>query len=543
MMLGRIGNRLQLLTGGPRDLPPRQQTLRNAIEWSYNLLDSEEQTLFTRLAAFVGGCTLDAVKAIVTDDEPARSAQGKLTTDDLPGAVHPSHTQGLSSVVSTQDALESLITKSLLRREVGVDEEPRFGMLETIYEFARERLKESGEAEKLRGKHAAYYLALAEEAEPQLSGPDQARWLARLEEEHDNFREALRWTMDATAPVGHRPSSIVKTETTLRMAGALWRFWLVHGYYSEGRQHLNQALEVSNVPAFQLSNTWVAKALNGAAVMAWRQNDFEGATALSNRALSIYKELGDKVGMAQSLHNLGNVAHRHSDYEAASGYFSESLAARREVGDQRGTADSLNNLAMVMDEQGDYSHARGLYEESLAIYRELGDKRGIANSLVNLGFVAWEQRDNEGARALYEESLPIYRELGDKRGIANALNNLGLVAWEQNDLDEALALFKESLVRHRDLEDRQGLAECLEGLARVAGSQGKAFRAARLWGSAQALRDAIGIGIAPGDLPEYEQNMAVARNALDAVSWKVAWAQGYQSTVEQAAEYGLDSSP
>jgi predicted ATPase/transcriptional regulator with XRE-family HTH domain len=563
IMLGRLESRLELLTGGPLDLPPRQQTLRNAIEWSYNLLNSGEQRLFTRLAVFVGGWTAEAAEQILDFGSWILEAEARQTQNPK------------SKIQNLLDGLESLISKSLLQRYEGAAGEARFGMLETIHEYAREHLERSEERVEIYARHAAYYLALAEEAEPELSGPEQAGWLSRLEEEHDNLRAALRWSTlvdGAEAGVPNLAGSKVKDQTKiqnpksksqnpndpgprmelgLRIAGALWRFWLVHGHYSEGRAQLAASLGAAEAtldpgtPGSRIQNqsgAYLAKALNGAAVMAWRQNDFDAASVLSAQALEIYRHLGDMFGAAQSLHNLGNVAHRHGDYAASVGYFTESLAARREAGDKHGSADSLNNLALVADEQGYYGRARTLYEESLALYRELGDKRGIANSLVNLGFVAWEQREHERARALYEESLPVYRELGDKKGIANALTNLGLVAWEQGDYETALSLFRESLLGHKDLGDRQGIAECLDGLARVAGSQGKARRAALLWGAAEALREAIGIAIPPGDVAEYEENVSQVRGTLDAAFWRVTWDQGRAAGLDQIIEYALTNN-
>ncbi|MFL5734169.1 MAG: tetratricopeptide repeat protein [Chloroflexia bacterium] len=505
-MLGRLESRLGLLTGGPRDLPLRQQTLRSAIDWSYDLLDDADKQLFRRLSAFVGGCTLAAVEAVCL--------------------------QSSSPPAQTLSLVESLVSKSLLRQSEGAEAEPRFWMLETIQEYARETLLavEGDEAEALAQRHAAYYLALAEEAEPELAGAGQAAWLARLENEHDNLRAALRFARDTGDAM-----------TALRIAGALWRFWLVHGYYSEGREQLAAALRMADATVKGSLKSAYAKALIGAGVLAWRQNDFDAARSFSEQSLKLYRQLGEagRWGVAQSLHSLGNVAHRHGDYPVAQTYFEESLAIRRDLGDQRGMADSLNNLALVVDEQGDYNRALALYEESLTTYKELGDKRGIANSLNNQGFIAWEKGDYAYAAALYEESLPLYRELGDRRGIANALTNLALVAWKQQDLAAALSLYEESLSIYRDLEDKHGIADCVEGLARVAGSQGKAEHAARLWGAAEAQREAIGIAIPPGDLPEYEQNVARSRETLPAPAWEAAWAAGRAMSVEQAIAYAL----
>jgi predicted ATPase/transcriptional regulator with XRE-family HTH domain len=527
-MLPRLGSRLKLLVAGAQDLPPRQQTLRNAIGWSYDLLDKNEKTLFRRLSIFVGGHTLDAVEAVCSlEDDPSAGSGQALQANIL-------------------ECIESLVDKSLVLQYDGPDGEPWLSMLETIHEFARELLEESGEYEQLRERHAAYYVELAEEAEPQLAGVRQAQWLERLEDEHDNLRAALRWAR-GEAGGSAAGSESGDAETALRLAGALWRFWLVRGHYSEGREQLMAALAMDDGRQVRSSvvrrpSSKRAKSLIGAGILAWRQNDYEAARSLSEESLTIYRDLGDKRGIAQSLNNMGNVAHSRGDYPSALAYFRESLAARRELGDKRGIADSLNNLALVVDEQGEYESALSLYEESLSIYRELGDKRGTANSLNNLALVAWERGDHGRARSLLEESVSMYKELGDRRGIANALNNLGLVAWEQGDYPGARTLYEEGLARYRDLEDRQGIADCLEGLARVAGSQSTPARAAQLWGAAEALRETIGIGIPPGDVAEYERNVSAARAMLDEAGWEAAWAAGRDMPPEQAIAYALSDS-
>jgi predicted ATPase/DNA-binding XRE family transcriptional regulator len=516
-MLGRLASPLELLTGGPQDLHARQQTLEGAIEWSYKLLDEDERTLFRYISVFAGGCILDAVEAVCFSG---------AATESLP----------MPPPLGALRGVESLVGKSLLQQYEGSEGKPRFRMLETIHEYAARMLaKDPSEAETARSLHTRYYLGVAEEAEPQLAGADQARWLARLEDEHDNLRAALRLSKELGG-----------AECALRIAGALWRFWLVRGYYSEGRAHLAEALAIASNKAEEHSKpphsimALRAKALNGAGILAWRQNDYGPARLFSEESLSIYRQLGDKQGIAQALNNLGNLAHRQGDYDAARSLFEESLEARRNLGDKRGIADSLNNLAMVVDEQGDYGLAHTLYEESLAVRREVGDLRGVANSLNNLALVSWEHGDYANARSLLEESLDMYRELGDKRGIANALNNIGLVAWEMGEYDASLPFYRESLERYRELEDRQGITDCFDGLARVAGSQGDPVRAARLWGAAEALREAIGISIPPGDVADYERNVAQSRAALDDSTWQSTWRKGRTMPLDRAIAYALE---
>ncbi|OGG56550.1 MAG: hypothetical protein A3F84_22560, partial [Candidatus Handelsmanbacteria bacterium RIFCSPLOWO2_12_FULL_64_10] len=389
-MLARLGRRLPLLTGGARDLPARQQTLRNAIAWSYDLLDAGEHTLFRRLAVFVGGFTLEAAEAVCRELSVGAVREPPLQVIDVDGL----------------DGLESLVSKSLLRQEE-VAGEPRFIMLETIQEYALERLTESGEAEAMRRQHAEYFLALAEGAETELRGPQQALWLNRLEEEHDNLRAALRWSIERG-----------EAEQGLRLGGALWRFWEVHGYLTEGRERLAGLLTLTGTSGRTAAR---AKALNGAGVLASRQGDYAAARALHEESLAIRRTLDDKQGIAWSLNNLGLVAADQGDYAAARALHEESLAIRRTLDDRQGIAASLNNLGLVVANQGDHARARALYEESLGILGALGNRQGIANLLNNLGNVAYGQGDCAAARALYEESLAIRRALGDRWGISNSL--------------------------------------------------------------------------------------------------------------------------
>ncbi|HMA32865.1 MAG TPA: tetratricopeptide repeat protein, partial [Chloroflexia bacterium] len=440
---------LHLLTGGARDLPARHQTLRNAIAWSYDLLDSPEQMLFRRLAVFVGGCTLAAAEH-VTGDEGAFVFAG----------------------------LDSLVSKSLLRHEPGAGEEPRFQMLETIREYALEQLGASGEVGGLQQAHAGYYLTLAEIAEPALEGAEQGVWLDRLEQEHDNLRAALHWALGQADPA-----------PALRLSGALWHFWYVHGYWSEGLHWLEETL----AGRFGLPLAVQAKALKGAGVLA--------------------TELGD--------------------YDRARAYFEENLAQRRALADRPGIADALNNLGLLAHNQGDYAPAQQFFAESLALRRDLGDPYPIAVTLNNLGLVAADQGDYGQAVGFYEESLALARQLDDAQGIAIALSNLGEVALAQGHYDQARQLHTESLSLCWDLGDKQGIALCLEGLAGVAGAQGAAERAAQLLGASEALRTTIGAQLQQSNRSAYDQLVAAAQAQLDATTWAAAWAAGASRPLAQ----------
>ena len=373
--------------------------------------------------------------------------------------------------------------------ETDVHGQPRFAMLETIREYAGDRLTASGDAKRVRERHRDYFLALAKAAEPKLTGAEQAEWLQRLEAEHENLRASFDWSLVSTGAQGG-----------LRLCGALERFWLTRGHLSEGREWCVRVLGKAEVEKRTLER---AKALNTAGVLAYYQGDYLAARALHEESLEIKRDFGDRWGIAGSLNNLGNVAY----------------------------------------EQGDYPVARALHEESLAIKRGLGDRWGIGASLNNLGTVAYEQRDYPAARALFEESLAIRRELGDRVGIASSLSNLGEVACEQGDYPAAGALHQEGLVIRREVGDRRGITYSLEGLAAVVAALGSSLRAARIWGAAERLGEEIGSPLAPNELPRYNRRVAAARAALgDDAAFDRAWQEGRALMLEQAIELALEET-
>jgi tetratricopeptide (TPR) repeat protein len=360
-------------------------------------------------------------------------------------------------------------------------------MLETIREYARERLTAGGDAERMRERHRDYFLALAEEAEPKLIGAEQAEWLQRLEDEHENLLAGLNWSL-VEAGVGGG----------LRLCAALQRFWWTRGHLAEGREWCVRVLGKAGAEERTGER---AKVLNAAGVLAFYQGDLPAARA------------------------------RHE----------ESLAIRRQLGDRRGVAESLSNLGTAARIQGDIASARGLHEESLAIRRELGSRGSIARSLNNLGNVALDQGDYPAARALYEESLTITRELGDRWSIANSLDNLGDVAYAQGDYSAARALHQESLVMLRELGDPKAIANSLEGLAGLVAALGRYVRAARIWGAAERLREEIGSPQPPNERPPYDRRVAAARAGDDA-AFDRAWHEGRALTLEQAIELALEEA-
>ena len=360
------------------------------MDWSYGLLTDSEKRVFRQLAVFVGGCTLVAAESIC-------NADGQM--DVLNG-------------------LQSLLDKNLLK-QTEVDGEARFSMLETIREYAREKLLESGENERVRARHLNASLQFAEDAAPQLAGPDQMQWLQRMESEHDNLRAALSCAIAQAESVA-----------ALRLGAALGWFWFVRGHLSEGRQWLQQTFALGRraTDMARMSSDyrgWHAKALQAEAKLAEAQGDYATTQALNEESLALFRSLGDKPGIALSLHWLGIAAFGQGDYATARVLHEECLALYRELGDKEGIGFSLNCLGMAASDRGDFTGARALHEESLALFRELGIKRNIAISLDGLGIVAFGQGDYAAARALYKQSLTLFRELGDKKCIAECLPGFG----------------------------------------------------------------------------------------------------------------------
>jgi predicted ATPase len=500
-MLVRLERRLEFLTGGARDLPARQQTLRNAIAWSYDLLDENEQKLFQRISVFVGGCTLEAVEEVAGD--------------------HPAH-------VSILDRLESLLDKSLLREVEGTNGEPRFMILETLREFGLEQLEASGERDKIQHRHANFFLALAEQAEARLESAGQVQWMNRMEQEHDNLRAALEWCNTAQATA----------ETCMRLAGALGLFWEVRGYFSEGRERL-AALLLTDLAQGRTAAR--ARLLARAAELAYRQSDYPATTSFAGESLAIYRDVGDKQGIASALIKLGNAATEVGDYATATGFLEEALKIWRELEDKHGTARALISLGWVALRPGNHPLAKERLVEALALSRELGDTRSIGFELSGLGEVALRQGDTMRATQLVEESLELRRQLGNKWGVGVSLGILGWVAMREGNWNRAIARLSESLEVRREIGDQSGSAWCLERLAEIALAHGQPEKAARLFGAGAALRASIHSVIDPVDQPEYESKISSLRAKLGEERFVATWDEGRVLTLEQAIAYALEN--
>jgi predicted ATPase/class 3 adenylate cyclase len=493
-MLKRLGDRLKFLTGGARDLPGRQRTLRGAIDWSHDLLDEEDRHLFRRMSVFSGGRTLEAMEAIC-------DAEGDL---DVLAAV------------------ESLLEKSLLRQEEGSEDEPRFVMLETIHEYAREKLEDSGEAVQTRRLHAEYFLALAEEAEPEFVGPDQIAWMDRIEAEHDNMRAALSWCMER------------REEWALRLAGALEVFWIARCHFSEGRRWSEEALtKVEEVSPAR------AKVLQGSGFMAYREGDYEKARQSLEQSLALCRQSGDMKGEARSLCFLGEMATDLHDLKRASGLLAQSASISRRLGDEPDLAYTMNNLGALALYRGDLVEANTTLEEAMVLARDAGHVMTLALCKNNLGVCAMVDRDYETAQALMEEVKELLWAVKDRSSYAILLHNLGLLALLRRDLDRAADLCAQSIGKAVDLLDRLGVACDLDVLAAVAGEQGDIPRAVRLWGAAEALRDAIGAAQPGDEAALLGPFVEAAKIRLEETAWDVAWAEGVAMDQDEAVAYAL----
>jgi predicted ATPase/serine/threonine protein kinase len=498
-MQARLESRLQLLTGGARDLPVRQQTLRGAIDWSYGLLTPAEQTLFCRLSVFVSGCTLEAVEAVC-------NTKRDLELDVL-------------------DGMASLVDKSLLQQVERVEGESRFVMLDTIREYGLERLAASGEEAATKRAHAAYYLVLAEEGATASATAMQTEWLDLFETEHDNFRAALDWlTQTGNAEWG------------LRLGTALFRFWESREYLAEGRDRLAKLLKLEGAAARTNAR---ARSLFAAGVLAGEQGDYASACTLVSESLGIARELKDNWGVAISLNALAVHARDRGSIAESRSLFEESLGVWRELGDRAAVARALSNLANVVKLQGDYALARSLYEECLSIFKELGDRTGMAWSLNHQGDVARGQGDAAGGRALYEQSLTIFRELGDRWGIAGSLADLGNLARDQRDYAASQSLYRESITIFQELGHKRGIARLLECFACSAAAQSKPERSLRLAGAAAALRHVLGAPLPPAEQAQLEKSLEPAREALTNTAASAAWLEGWGTPVEKAVQDAL----
>jgi predicted ATPase/class 3 adenylate cyclase len=542
-LLARLSQRLHLLTGGPRSLPARQQTLRSTIQWSYDLLGHREQTLFRLLSLFVDGWTIEAAEALCQET-------GHADLDVL-------------------NSLSALLDNSLIQASDEGTEEPRFQMLQTVREFGLEQLTASGALEKTRAAHACYFLTLAEQAEPELHGPHQALWVARLEHEHDNLRTALEWALEQ----GRDEQAGERREIGMHLSAALRPFWLILGHYREARAFLERALALSEDPPADLH----ARVLRAIAAVADCQGDIDRIETAAKLSLALARDLEDTCGIAESLGSLAAAAWLRGKVVEAISLHEEQVRLLRQVGEPGEVAAALFSLAEQVSTHGEYDRGQALFEEALALFQQAGNELWVGGTLVHTAAWLWftlgdpqamRQRFREGqtfitrvgdrvwsaeclwvaallalaegeterASNLAEESLSIYREMGDPWYSAWVLHLLGRIELERGELRAAHTYYQQSLVLNQQMGEKWMTPFNLEGLASVDATQGAPGWAARLWGAAEALREAIDVPRLLVDRVSYEQAVTAARAQLGEEAFAAAWQEGRTAKLEQVID-------
>jgi predicted ATPase len=497
-ILDRLQSRLQLLTGGALDLPERQQTLRKTIDWSHGLLTEAEAKLFRRLSVFVGGCTLEGAEAVCD------------TGRDLG--------------VDLFEGLWSLVDKNLVQRVDRLEAEPRFAMLETIREYALERLTDSGERSACCRAHAAYCLVLAEEGNPELSPADRSVWLMRCDVEIDNLRFALEWLFQTR-----------ELDWALRLCVALFRFWDMREHLAEGRVRLEAVLRLAGDERPK-ERARVSQFLGA---LATAQGDYLAAEEFLKQSLSLYEELADDSGIAASLNALAVSARDRGDYGSAQSNLERSLACWRLLSDRQAIARCLHNLANVVKVRGDYARAQWALREAKEIFEELGDRSGAAWSMNQQGDLARAQGDMLAARGLYQRALSVFRNAEDPWGTARSLTDLAYMDCEQGDHAAAHAACREALEIFAALGHRRGIARALEGSACLALAQGHADRALKLVAAATRLRQMIGAPLHQPEQSKLDHTLRPAWNALSEAEGRNAWSAGSEMGMEKAIQFSL----
>ena len=494
----RLDQRFELLTAGSRTALPRHRTLRSLMDWSYDLLNDAEKAMLRRLSVFSGGWTLEAAQQVCCSEVGATS--------------------------EAFDLLSSLAEKNLILAET--HNATRYGMLETVRQYAQDLLRKHGEETQIHRLHLAYMLARADEANGKRVDASPA-WLDRLEMEIDNMRAALSWSTSAGGDAA----------SGLRLAAALHGLWQVRGHLCEGRGWLSRLLAA--VPAGQ-EDPARAKALRLASALAQQQDDYSAAEALAHQALESYKTLNQRSEIAEALETLGNLARNRRDFAIANALYEECLAVRQEAGDRGGAATALWCLGYSASETGDQAAARAWLEKSETILRELNDWR-VAYPLSALAVADYLQHDYASAKGRLAEALRFQRQAGHRLGIARSLTTIGIIAHDEEDIEGARDALMEALRLLHDLGNRHHLCQALEGLAAVARVLQGDEAAARIWGSAERMRENIACPIAPSWLPWYEREVTAARAAVsDDAAFDFAWNQGRAMTLDQTVDFALN---
>jgi predicted ATPase len=498
-LLTELNDRLALSVHKSADVLPRHQTLRYAVAWSYQLLEPGEQTLFAHLGVFVGGFTLEAADAVCA---------GK----DLEAPM--------------LEQLASLVDKSMLqhgRRENG---QPRFIMLETLREYALEQLEALGQTKTARRQHWTYYLNLVEAIEPPPKEPDLPTWMKQLEEEHDNLRAALKWTLEQG-----------EVEIALRIAGAVWKLWQIHGHVEEGDEWMKTILGRSQ----GLISEARAKALWGAGWLGMVMGNLDQSRGYFEEGAAISRKLGNQRYLGLSLHGIGAVARGQGDFGSSRVAFDESLPLFQALGNTEDIAWTFEHLGATAMEQGDFEQAILYLSQALTLFQELQQNWACAEALTFLGHAALQQRDYALAQKRYEVALAIYQELEDRPNVATMNSYVGATLFSRGDYERAIGLYGESLLLARDLKDYWGLTWGVERLAEVAEKLGQLDRAARQWGAADSLRHVSGVSWHPGFHSYYtEGRFASLKAKLGETRWAQLWAEGQAMGLNEIGAYALE---
>ena len=547
----RLDDRFRLLTGGSRMALPRQQTLRALIDWSFDLLSEPERMLLSRLSVFAGGWTFDAAEFVCVDNLSPQS----------PSLIGKG-VRGLGGQ-DILDLLCHLIDKSLVLAE-GHDGTTRYRMLETIRQYAREKLLESGELDTVQDQHLNFFLLLAEELEPQLRRDRQQEYLDRLEREHDNLRAALEWSLRM-----HRDGQM------LRLGIALFLFWRQRDFWSEARKWYKVMLALIAKPEHDAmratilavaasiemwtgnlegAKQWAraclessqmsgerrrqAVALTVLGEVAWEQNEFAEAQMFLEQALALFRQVDDQMGVADALHWLGHLALGQGDHARSRLFFQDSYTRLKDFGDQVSLTLLLSDLGLVSYLQEDYAMARAYSEQDMALCQEIGSKFGMAKTLNLLGDLARCEGDAGRANALYNESYSLFKELGSSQ-ITAALHNLAHVYLSQGDGVQAAKLFTRASNEFRELGDEKGITDCVMGLASVAIQMGQPEKGARLFGACEKIKQENGTTWWPANHIAYKRYLSRLHEQLDDASFNAVWNEGRAMTLEQAFEYAL----
>lgn len=502
----RLDDCFQLLTGGTRTAPPRQQTLAATLDWSYNLLSESEQKLLQRLSVFTGGAALEAVEAVCAG-EPIESTE-------------------------VLDVLSHLVNKSLVTARRLGSGEMRYHLLETIRQYGLEKLTESGDLEVAKNRHLDYFIGWAEKAEPHLDQHEQLEWLEVYETEHGNLRIALDWCSAKTEVHG---------EAGLRLATACGRFWRLHSYLSEGRLRLSNALAQSDSQGRTITR---ARALTLLANIIYLQSDYPAMRPVAEEALSLWRELGEpgRTGTAHILDLLGELATEEGDYVRAPELFRESLVIYKELNDLRGISGIYMQLGWVAMRTGDLENAKIYLEEFRRLSQQIGDKVHLSFAYSGLGEVEVRQGAYDRAIPLLEESLELNRERKDKWGIGTSLGSLGWIALCQRDFKQMRKLLGESLAVRIEVGDQGGIAWCLEKLAQAKYDEGQLENATRIFGHAEDVRVPIRSVIDPADQPGYKRLISDLQSALGPDAFAALWAEGATMPLEEIIKIALAGS-